>query len=198
VDRSLLLRSLFSLTLCGVSLFGCLPVSTGATSSGTAAAPPAADLWATPQVTIVMAAPAPTGPPPRPTVAQLALPPECTAEESPTALVVTCPDGGLRAQWTQSPPTADRLDAWTQETMVQLKHDGVPLVLLGEPTCTVQDEPVACARVLGRSDKGIEDTRFLAVGASPEGGGVEVTCHWSKTADETTYQGLCQQVLRRI
>ena len=150
----------------------------------------------TPQMTVTVAvAPEPA---PRPSAARLHLPSGCSAEESSTALVVHCPDGGLQVRWDQQPPSDERLDAWTRETMVQLKSQGVPLVLLGEPTCTVQDEPVACTRVLGRSADGIEDTRFLAVGASPDGGSVEVSCHWGKRADEPTYQGLCQQVLRRI
>ena len=109
-----------------------------------------------------------------------------------------CPEGGLEVRWAQGPPPPERLDSWTQERIDSLRSHGVPMVLVGLPQCTVQDEPVDCKRLLGRSAEGVEETMFLAVGPSPDGGAVEVNCYWNKRADENSFQSLCQQVLRRI
>jgi|GEM_PF-6635236 len=148
------------------------------------------------QVTVTITPAAPTTP--WPDSSGMWLPDGCAVNETESALLIQCPDGGLEARWDRASRDSDRLDAWTKETMLALKDRGSRLVLLGAPTCTVQDEPVPCTRVLGRSDAGVEDTLFLAVGNSPVGGSVEVSCHWSKHADERSYQNLCQQVLRRI
>ena len=152
---------------------------------------------APPQIEFVVEA-EPQPPSSRPAASDLRVPDGCSVEEGTDMLVVECPDGGLEAHWSQSPAPGERLANWTRETMVDLKSAGVPMVMIGEPTCTVQDESVACTRVLGRSERGLESTIFLAVGPSPEGGSVEVICQWTAIADEPTYQGLCQQVLRRI
>lgn len=193
MTRSRFITQSLILCLVGLVLAGCEPNRAPPVDSGTAIVPEEPPL----QIKFVIEL-GPTEPPPRPSASELHLPEGCSAEESATALVVVCPDGGLEAHWNQSPPLDDRLDDWTLQTMVKLKGEGVPMVLLGEPTCTVQNEAVPCTRVLARSEHGVESTLFLAVGSSPEGGSVEVICQWSGVADEPTYQGLCQQVLRRI
>ncbi|MCO4770193.1 MAG: hypothetical protein KDA24_09205 [Deltaproteobacteria bacterium] len=182
------------------TLAGCHAIPTKATAPATSG-----DVWAVaPQVTVEVvpppahAPPPAPAPPPRPTAERMWLPDGCTAAEEGSTLTVTCPDGGLEVQWDHEPPAPDRLDTWTDQTIASLKSGGMPMVLLGEPTCTVQEEPVDCTRVLGRSAAGVEETLFLAVGSSPDGGAVEVSCHWSKLADERSFQNLCQQVLRRI
>lgn len=171
-----------------------------------ATAPPATSGTTEPSAEVAVAEPAPPPAPvvyepepePRPTAELLAIPDDCSVKETEHQLEVTCPEGGLVARWAPEPAPEDRLDSWTVETMRYFKDNGIPMVLLGEPTCTVQGESVPCTRVLGRSSDGVESTAFLAVGASPDGGSVEVSCHWTRMGDEDTYQHLCQQVLRRI
>jgi len=140
----------------------------------------------------------PPAPPVRPSAGRLWLPDGCTAEQGEDGFSVSCPEGGLEVRWAQGPPPPERLDSWTQERIDSLRSHGVPMVLVGLPQCTVQDEPVDCKRLLGRSAEGVEETMFLAVGPSPDGGAVEVNCYWNKRADENSFQSLCQQVLRRI
>lgn len=167
-------------------------------------APPATSGNAQPETDVAVAAPAPAPvveeprQEPRPTAELLKVPADCSVNETDAQLEVTCPEGGLVARWAPEPAPSDRLDSWTTETMRYFKDNGIPMVLLGEPTCTVQGERVPCTRVLGRSAEGVESTAFLAVGSSPDGGSVEVSCHWTRMGDEATYQHLCQQVLRRI
>ncbi len=192
---SLRLQSRFvAVLLCVVA--GCETTSTGhATSSGDAVAP---EPEPAPIAAVKSAPPAPPAPPIRPSAERLWMPDGCTAREEGTGFAVSCPDGGLKVQWVQDPPRPERLDSWTQEAIESLRNHGVPMVLVGLPQCTVQNEPVDCKRLLARSAEGVEETMFLAVGPSPDGGTVEVNCYWSKMADETSFQSLCQQVLRRI